>query len=87
MRTDAELSQIALDFVSDCTTPQGAFEYAAELSILGMRGARIPAVRADKWRSVIDALVASGRLVEMGGSIVASVEVKESFRQLDLFGG
>ena len=85
MRTDAELSQIALDFVSDCTTPQGAFEYAAELSILGMRGARIPAVRADKWRSVIDALIADGKLVESSGVVLVVVEPSSDFEQLSLF--
>ena len=85
MRTDAELSQIALDFVSDCTTPQSAFEYAAELEQLGSHGAKIPAMRANKWKAVLDELVAIGKLHEANGSLVASIESKNEFEQLPLF--
>lgn len=86
MRTDAELSQIALDFVSDCTTPQSIFEYAAELEKLGSHGAKIPAMRAQKWKLVIDALIASRKLHEVNGVLLAAIESKQEFRQMDLFG-
>ena len=85
MRTDAELSQIALDFVSDCRTLQSVFEYAAELEQLGSHGAKIPAVRANKWKSVIDVLIAEGKLHEVNGLLVAVVESKQEFEQLPLF--
>ena len=85
MRTEAELSKIALDFVTDCTTPQSVFEYAAELEQLGSHGAKIPSVRAHKWKTVIDALMADGKLHEVNGLLVAAVESKQEFEQLPLF--
>jgi hypothetical protein len=85
VRTETELSQIALDFVSDCTTPQSVFEYAAELEQLGSHGAKIPAVRANKWKSVIEQLITEGKLHEVNGLLVAVVESKQEFEQLPLF--
>lgn len=85
MRSDPELSQIALDFVCDCTTPQSVFEYAAELEQLGSHGAKIPAVRANKWKAVIDALITNGKLHEVNGLLVAVVGSKQEFEQLPLF--
>ena len=86
MRTDAELLKIALEFVTDCTVLQSVFEYAAELEQLGAHGAKIPAMRANKWKAVIEELVTVGKLVEIDGSVVSSLECRNSFRQLDLFG-
>jgi len=85
VRTDAELSQIALDFVTDCTAPQSVFEYAAELEQLGAHGAKIPAIRAHKWKSVLDSLITEGKLHEVNGLLVAVVESKQEFEQLPLF--
>ena len=85
MRSDTELSQIALDFVCDCTAPQSVFEYAAELEQLGSHGAKIPAVRANKWKAVIDALITNGKLHEVNGLLVAVVGSKQEFEQLPLF--
>lgn len=85
MRTDLELSQIALDFVTDCTTPQSVFEYAAELEQLGAHGAKIPALRANKWKNVIDALITNGKLHEVNGLLVAVVGSKQELEQLPLF--
>lgn len=85
MRTETELSQIALDFVTDCTTPQSVFEYAAELEKLGAHGAKIPAVRSNKWKAVIDALMAEGKLHEVNGVVLAVVDSKHEFEQLPLF--
>lgn len=85
MRTEIELSQIALDFVSDCTTPQSVFEYAAELEKLGAHGAKVPAVRAQKWKTVIDALMTGGKLHEVNGVVLAVVDSKQEFEQLPLF--
>ena len=85
MRTETELSQIALDFVTDCTTPQSVFEYAAELEKLGSHGAKIPAVRAHKWKAVIDALMTDGKLHEVNGLLVAVIESTQGFEQLPLF--
>jgi len=85
MRSDAELLQIALDFVCDCTSPQSVFEYAAELEQLGSHGAKIPDVRAHKWKAVIDALITNGKLHEVNGLLVAVVGSKHEFEQLPLF--
>ena len=47
-------------------------------------GAKIPSVRANKWKSVIDGLVTDGALVESGGCVVASVD-SDKLEQLPLF--
>jgi len=85
MRTETELSQIALDFVTDCTSPQSVFEYAAELEQLGSHGAKIPLVRANKWKSVIEQLITEGKLQDVNGLLVAVVGSKDEFQQLPLF--
>jgi hypothetical protein len=85
MRTESELSQIALDFVSDCTAPQSAFEYAADLETLGAHGAKIPKVRANDWIKVINALITDRKLHEVNGFILVVVEAVSDFEQLRLF--
>ena len=85
MRSETELSQIALDFVSDCTAPQSVFEYAAELEQLGAHGAKIPAMRAHKWKAVLDNLITEGKLHEVNGLLLAVVDSKQEFEQLPLF--
>lgn len=85
MRTEIELSQIALDFVTDSTTPQSVFEYAAELEQLGAHGARIPKVRANEWMKIVSALVGGGKLREENGVVLTVVEVANDFEQMRLF--
>ena len=85
MRTDKELTDLALSFITDCTTSQSVFEYAAELEQLGAHGAKIPAMRANKWKAVIDALITAGKLHEVNGCVLAVVGSKDEFEQLPLF--
>lgn len=85
MRSDKELSELALSFITECTTPQSVFEYAAELEKLGMHGAKIPALRANKWKAVIDALITDGKLHDVNGCVLAVVGSKDEFEQLPLF--
>lgn len=85
MRSDKELSDLALSFVTECTTPQSVFEYAAELEQLGAYGAKIPQMRAHKWKAVIDALITDGKLHEVNGFVLAVVGSKDEFQQLPLF--
>lgn len=85
MRSEKELSDTALSFITDCTTPQSVFEYAAELERLGMHGAKIPAMRAHLWKAVIDNLVTDRKLHEVNGCVLAVVGSKDEFEQLPLF--
>jgi hypothetical protein len=43
--------------------------------------------RAQKWKLVIEVLIASRKLHEVNGVLLAVVESKQEFRQMDLFGG
>lgn len=85
MRSDRELTELALSFVTDSTTPQSVFEYSAELEQLGAHGAKIPAQRANKWKAIIDRLITDGKLHEVNGLLVAVVDSKHEYEQLPLF--
>lgn len=83
MRTQTELTQIALSFVTDCRAPQSVFEFAAELEQLGAHGAAIPPMRAHQWKVIIDRLVTDGKLIDMNGCVVAPVV--DGLKQMTLF--
>lgn len=83
MRTDKELKEVALVFISDSSTPQSVFEYAAELETLGAHGAKIPKLRANQWKSVIEELIDERKLDEVNSCVV--VPFFNDVRQLDLF--
>lgn len=84
MSRESEYPQVALDFVKAARYPQSAFEYAAELECVGMRGAKIPAARANIWKAVIDRLIAQGKLVETAEGVRAPFDA-EPPKQLSLF--
>ena len=83
MRSENELIEIALAFVTECNCPQSVFEFAAELEQLGSCGASILAMRANKWKAIIDRLVTDGKLTERDWCVVAIADT--SFKQLALF--
>ncbi len=84
MSREAEYAEVALDFVKAARYPQTAFEYAAELECVGMRGARIPAARANVWKAVIDRLITERKLVETVDGVIASPDADPP-KQLSLF--
>jgi hypothetical protein len=84
MTRQSEYPQVALDFVKAARYPQSAFEFAADLECVGMRGAKIPAARANVWKSVIDQLIAERKLIETEDGVRASPEA-EPPKQMSLF--
>lgn len=84
MNRQSEYSQVALGFIKTANRPQSAFEFAAELECVGMRGAKIPAARAHVWKAVIDRLITERKLVETEEGVLASPEA-EPPRQMSLF--
>lgn len=84
MSRENEYDQVALDFVKAARYPQSVFEYAAELECVGMRGAKIPAARANVWKAVIDRLITQRKLVETVDGVKASPDA-EPPKQLSLF--
>jgi len=84
MSRQSEYPQVALDFVKAARYPQSVFEFAADLECVGMRGGRIPAARANVWKSVIDQLVTEGKLVVSDRGVHGSTELDKP-KQMELF--
>ena len=84
MRSNKELSQLALEFIRASTIRQGVSEYAFELKKLGSHGAKIPLVAADIWKSVIDQLVKDKKLVMSDRVVHGPVELEKP-KQMELF--
>jgi hypothetical protein len=84
MNRESEHRQVALDFIKAARYPQSVFEFSAELECVGMRGGRIPAARANVWKSVIDQLVTDGKLVMSDRGVHGPVELDKP-KQMELF--
>lgn len=84
MRSNKELSELALEFIRGSTIRQGVSEYAFELKKLGSHGAKIPLVAADIWKSVIDQLVKDRKLVMSNRVVHGPVELEKP-KQMELF--
>jgi hypothetical protein len=84
MRSNKELSELALEFIKASTIRQTVSEYAFELKKLGSHGAKIPLVAADVWKSVIDQLVKDRKLVMSDRGVHGSTELDKP-KQMELF--
>jgi hypothetical protein len=69
MRTDDELTQVAIAFIGDCKIAQSVFEFSAELANIGAYGAKVPKANAHTWKRTIEAALAKGLLVDDGNAV------------------
>lgn len=84
MRPIEDLRKTVLDFVRESRESQSVFELCAELENLGMHGARIPAMKANKWKGVVDELITDRLMIETNGVVSVPV-VEDKPKQMELF--
>jgi len=85
MRTEDEMIDCVVSFVSATRFEQSKNEMATELASIGLHGARVPKASFSSWCKTIDTAIQKGLLVDAGGIVRAPEKESDEQTQMMLF--